>query len=72
VQLFDVVGDVQPPLTARERRAVQLLGDALVTALKRRLPLTLELVELDVELRRRALPPDASRSRRSRASRERH
>jgi hypothetical protein len=44
--------DLQPPLTEREARAIALLLVQLRTSLRRRLPLTLELVELDVELRR--------------------
>jgi hypothetical protein len=44
--------DLQPPLTEREARAIALLLVQLRASLRRRLPLTLELVELDVELRR--------------------
>jgi hypothetical protein len=51
---LDVGRHLDPPLTERETRAVVELIAAMKRAVEHRLPLSLELVELDVELRRRA------------------
>jgi hypothetical protein len=48
----EVTGAIEPPLTRRERAACEQLLAAMLDSLRRRLPMTLELVGLELELAR--------------------
>lgn len=60
---------LDPPMSEREMRALVELLASMRRSFEQRLPIGLELVELDIELRRR-LPLEASKSA-GRSSRER-
>ena len=62
-------------LTPREQRAIDALGDGLIAAVRRRLPMTLQLVRLELDLARSELAVElldevAAEQRRQRDARE--